>query len=314
MGISLKGLASFGKMKAKKYSPEIFLGIGLAAGVGAVVSAYNARPKIDYILEEARATKESIKEYVDDYGYSDNYTEKEHSKDLTIVGVRTGKEVIKTLAPTITFGVLSVACVLTSHNIMHKRELALTAAYEIVSKSFNIYRDNVVERFGEEIDKELRFGVKEQEVEEIVVDKNGNEKIKKGKAKVASPLDEHSTYARYFDAASCYWMDDPEYNLTFLTNQQRYANELLRQRAADSPDHIGRMFLNEVYQMLDIPYSKAGQRVGWKYDPNGVNCHDNVITFGMFNIKDEANRRFVNGYEDVILLDFNVDGDIWKDM
>lgn len=46
--------------------------------------------------------------------------------------------------------------------------------------------------------------------------------------------------------------------MMFLRRQQDYANEMLKAR--------GHLFLNEVYDLLDIPRSKAGQVVGWVYD------------------------------------------------
>ena len=67
--------------------------------------------------------------------------------------------------------------------------------------------------------------------------------------------------------------------------------------------------LNEVYDMLGIPRTKAGQIVGWIYvedHPNG----DNFVDFGIYDMNREKVRDFVNGYERTILLDFNVDGNI----
>ena len=87
----------------------------------------------------------------------------------------------------------------------------------------------------------------------------------------------------------------------FLKQQMNYANDVLKKR--------GYVFLNEVYEMLGIPKTKAGKIVGWIYDEKNP-IGDNFIDFGIYNENREKNRDFVNGYERVILLDFNVDGDI----
>ena len=111
---------------------------------------------------------------------------------------------------------------------------------------------------------------------------------------------EPSDYARMYDDGCNGWSKDPEKNLYFLRRQQDYANEILKAQ--------GYLFLNEVYDMLGLPRTKAGQCVGWIYDekhPNGDNCVD----FGMYNGNKKSND-FVNGYEKTILLDFNVDGNI----
>ena len=119
-----------------------------------------------------------------------------------------------------------------------------------------------------------------------------------------NPYD-YSDYARFFDVGNPNWEKDSEYNLMFLKRQQAYANDKLKAN--------GYLFLNEVYDMLGIPKSKAGQVVGWIYDPeNGSG--DNYVDFGIYNVNREAARDFVNGYERTILLDFNVDGNIWEKM
>ena len=87
----------------------------------------------------------------------------------------------------------------------------------------------------------------------------------------------------------------------YLRHQQNYANELLRSR--------GYVFLNDVYDMLGIRRTKAGQIVGWVYDEKNPNI-DNYIDFGIYNVHYEGARDFVNGFECSILLDFNVDGPI----
>lgn len=64
--------------------------------------------------------------------------------------------------------------------------------------------------------------------------------------------------------------------------------------------------MNEVYDVLGIPRTKAGQIVGWVYDENNI-ASDNFVDFGL---SEERCENFVNGYENTVLLDFNVDGNI----
>ena len=57
--------------------------------------------------------------------------------------------------------------------------------------------------------------------------------------------------------------------------------------------------------MLGITRTAAGMVVGWIYDEKHP-VGDNFVDFGIYDINNEANRRFVNGLERTILLDFNV--------
>lgn len=115
--------------------------------------------------------------------------------------------------------------------------------------------------------------------------------------KIVKPF---SSYARFFDSGCTGWQKDPECNLLFLKQQQNYANDILRTR--------GHLFLNEVYDMLGIPRTKAGQLVGWVYNGDRQPA-DNYVDFGIYD-NHVQNSDFVNGYANSIVLDFNVDGEI----
>lgn len=287
-------------LQFKKHSPEILMVAGVVGTVASTVLACKATRKVDVILEEKKKTIESIHTCLEDENIE--YTEDDCKKDLTITYAQTGVKLIKLYAPAVVLGTVSIACIVSGHRILKKRNVALAAAYAVVDKGFKDYRKRVVERFGEELDKELRYNLKAKEVEEIIIDENGNETVKKTIINTPENPSDVSEFARFYDDGNIAWSKDPEANLMFLRRQQDYANELLKSR--------GHLFLNEVYDMLGIPRSQAGQIVGWIYDEK--NAHgDNYVDFGIYNNK-ERNRRFVNGYERTILLDFNVDGNIYN--
>lgn len=286
--------------KMKKRSPEILIVAGVAGTVTSAVMACKATLKLDEVLAESKENLDKIHEYIETEGYSEKYTEKDGKKDLTVTYIQAGVKIAKLYAPSVVLGGLSIAAILTSNNILRKRNMALAAAYATVDKGFKEYRGRVIERFGEELDKELRYNIKAKEVEEVVKNEDGTESISKKTVQVADP-NEYSIYARFFDDGCTGWSKDPEFNLMFLKDQQRYANDLLKTR--------GHLFLNEVYDMLGIPRTKAGNVVGWLYDEKEP-LGDNFVDFGMYDIYNEKKRDFINGYERTILLDFNVDGDI----
>lgn len=290
--------------QAAKHSPEILAGIGVVGVVASTVLACKATMKINDVLEDAKDQLDKVKEVANDPAYAGQYNEEDAKKDTTIIYVQKGVEIVKIYLPAITVGAVSLGCLLASNNILRKRNAALGAAYATLDKSYKTYRNRVAERFGDEVEKEIRYGIKAEKVEKTVIDEDGNEVTVEEEVKVMDP-NLYSDYARFFDEASPYWQKDPEYNLMFLKAQQQYANDLLKSR--------GRLFLNEVYEMLGIDKSKAGQIVGWVYDPvNPVG--DNFVDFGIYDMSKERVRAFVNGYEPNILLDFNVDGNVWDAM
>ena len=289
------------KGKVEKHSPEILMGVGVVGVVATTVTACRATMKLNDILDECSETRDKIKSVQENPAYDDRYSDEDAQKDLTINYVQTGVKIAKLYAPSVALGVLSVGCLVGSHSVMQKRNAALSAAYLTVDKSFKEYKQRVIDRVGEEVEKEIRYGIKAEEVVETVTDEDGNETTVTETVKMMNP-NLYSDYARFFDEASPYWQKDPEYNLVFLKAQQQYANDLLRAK--------GRLFLNDVYDMLGIEKTKAGQIVGWVYDPENPNG-DNFVDFGIYDMSKERVRAFVNGYEATILLDFNVDGNIW---
>ena len=297
-------VASKAAIKAKKYSPEALVVVGVVGVVASAVMACKATTKAGEVVEELKENVDKIHE-ASELADKETYSEEDAQKDTTIVYTQAAVKFAKLYGPSIALGALSITCIVASHNILRKRNVALAAAYAGIDKSFKEYRGRVVERFGKELDRELRYNIKAKEVEATVVNEDGTETTKKTVTNVAD-ISGFSDYARFYDDGCKNWDKDAEMNLMFLKQQQNYANDILKSK--------GYLFLNDVYDMLGIPRTKAGQVVGWVYDEKNP-VGDNYVDFGIYDMNCEpataAKRRdFVNGYERTILLDFNVDGNI----
>lgn len=277
----------------KQKSPEILIGVGII-GIGvSTVMACKATLKSEDIFYD----KEDSLTYIrnkQDATTLEEYSVKEYQKDITMTYIRTGAELAKIYAPSVTIGVASIGCILGAHNVMKSRNVAMAAAYKVLDKGFKDYRQRVVDEFGSEKDEQIRYNMKKETVEYKETDAQGKEKTVKKKTMVANPNDV-SIYARFFDETATQWSKTPEYNLIFLKGQQQYMNDLLESR--------GHVFLNDVYDVLGIDRSKAGAVVGWVRGEG-----DDYIDFNLYN---ENNTDFINGHERSVLLDFNVSGVIY---
>ena len=286
----------------KKNSPEILLGAGIVGFVGTIVLACRATCRADEVLEFHRR---KIKDINDAKEIADSDPEGEMSYDIELYRqdkairyLKTTGSLAKLYAPTIAVGTLSLACILTSRNIMQKRYLGVVAAYNGVSAAFEEYRKRVRDEYGEGLDKHFRYGTTYDELP--VYDENGKktkekEQIEKTETEMVIPNDDS---CRFFDSSNPNWDKNPTFSMMWLRGQQNILNDILHTR--------GHVFLNEVYDALGFPHTPQGAVLGW-IDGEGDNC----IDFGLYDPNKENVRRFVNGVDNVIMLEFNHDGVIW---
>lgn len=308
--MEMKKIINKVKFNVVKHSPEILMGLGIAGVITSTVLACRSTLKVQEILDYKEENMNNIKEVLAE-GRED-YTEEDARKDKTIIMTTTAIRIMKLYIPSVIIGAGSIACLLESHNVMRNRNAGLAAALAATTESFKQYRERVTEKYGDEVDKEMRYGIKKEKKE-----KDG----KKTKEEIVVGCDEKelSGYARYFNENNINWSDDPQFNLMFLRQNQNWANDKLISQ--------GYLYLNDVYEALGFPKSKAGQVVGWVYDPNNNEHGDNYVDFGIYdlNVKGyrnemtndtiaEERQDFINGYKSSILLDFNVDGNIWETM
>lgn len=290
------------ELTIKKNSPEILLGAGIVGFVGTIVLACKATCKADEVLEFHRKKIKDIndaKEVADaDPEGEMAYDNEIYYQDKAIRYLKTTGNLAKLYGPTVAVGTLSLACILTSRNIMQKRYLGVVAAYNGVSAAFEEYRKRVRDEYGDTLDKHFRYGTTYEELP--VYDENGKktkekEQVEKTETGMVVPNDDS---CRFFDSSNPNWDKNPTFSMMFLRGQQNILNDILHTR--------GHVFLNEVYDALGFSHTPQGAVLGW-LDGEGDDC----IDFGLYDPNKESVRRFVNGVDNVIMLEFNHDGVIW---
>lgn len=304
-GTKVRRFVKINGLRIKKHSPEILVVAGVTGTVISTVMACVATTKLPEVLDDCADRKEELLHAFEE-GQEVGYTEQEYKKDSAKLAIRNGWEIAKLYLPAATMELASVSMIFASNSIHRKRTASLAAAYATLDSMFKEYRKNVCETFGDDIDHDMRYGIKHEKVDITEVDEKGKEHTRKQKVDVIDkdPNDptQISDYAKFYDESCRGWDKNAEYNLVTLKEIQSYCNNLLHAQ--------GYLFLNDVYKELGIKPTLAGQTIGWIEDPKDPFA--TYVDFGIFNTT-RANRRFVNGLEPVILLDFNVSGDIMND-
>lgn len=289
-------------LKGKKHAPEILVVTGAVLVVGSAVLACKKTLEAHDIIEDANKQLDNLNKSAS-VANEEDYTPKMARKDRMKVYSNTGIKLAKCYGPAIIGGGIGLGMMFGAHKILKDRNAALTIAYTNLLNSFNGYRNRVAQTIGEDNEAYIHSGAVKEDIN--IEDEEGNVQTVKNAMVVHDDGSEHSQYARLFDECNPNWNPRPEKNLTFLRQQQNFANDKLH---AD-----GFLFLNDVYRMLGFPRTSDGQIVGWIYDPNKNEEGDNYVDFGIYKelYKSQERRDFINAAEPCAWLDFNVDGVVY---
>lgn len=290
------------KTKAKKNSPEILIVAGIAGVIGASIMACRATLKLTDVMDDMEEQLEEIHEK------KENEEDKEPDKELSEAEVRKatamvyGKaaiRIVKLYAPSVGLGIISIGSIVTSNKILRKSNIELTAACVALHQGFKEYRGRVIERFGEEVDKQISLNIHDEEIEETVVNDKGKEKKIKKTIRVADPHTE-SPYVMYFTKSNPYWLNDPDQLRLFFNSIQNYLNDRL---SIGAP-----VVLNEAYESLGGKRTKAGMVCGWMPRKNASDNGDGYVEF---KIHEVCLPNEHGTWDMAYAIDFNVDGCIY---
>lgn len=299
---------SMSLLQVRKYAPEILTAGAILSGGASLALTIKQTITMEPCFEPMVSFKKKVEEY--DAAFNEAmelyekhkdepdcpqppeliYTQEMRHKDILITYAQTGVKLLKHYALPLAFAGLSGACILGLYKVWKMRYTAVVAAYTALQGLFEKYKETVKEQYGEEVEKmmtalSVNKATEKMEVQDGVTKKKVYRQV--------------SQYARFFDESSIFFKRSAGENLTFLGRQQALANQMLKMN--------GSLFLNEVYDMLGFPRTKAGSVVGWVHEIG----RDHEVDFGFWDLEDERKRAFINGWENAVLLDFNVDGVIY---
>lgn len=288
------------QLTVRKHSPEILMVAGVIGTVAGAVMACKETLELEDVLDECKQEKMELEEQ---YAMCEEYSEDALKKDQVKLTIKQVAKIVKLYAPSVIMEATSIGVIFASNDIMRKRNASMAAAYATLNSMYKRYRQNVIESYGEEVDKDMRFGVKHEKVTEI--DEDGNKvKVDARIVDLDNTALAISDYSRFFQAG-CKGFDasSGRYNLLYLKGIQAMFNNKL---IAD-----GYVMLNDVYRELGFDTIPEGWSIGWVYDEANP-IGDNYIDFGLYEARNK-NQRAVNDWEPVILMDFNVDGNLYED-
>ncbi|AWN03291.1 hypothetical protein PBI_CAMILLE_44 [Microbacterium phage Camille] len=267
-------------LELRKNAPAILTAVGVVSVVSAGVLAAKNTLKLEERIDEGKDRLDWTNDQIKEGDAPESARTKAYVRNVVEVG--------KLYIMPATLMVGGIACILSAQNILNKRNAALVSAYNGLAASYKAYRGRVAEELGEEKERDLYLGQRDEEY----TDENG----KKQKKKVLVD-GEHvgHPYRFVYGPDNDNWTGFHDENLFRLQVAQNMYNDLLKAK--------GHVFLRDVLNTLGIQDTPASAVTGWIYDPdNPEHTGDNFIEFNVRDFQSEY------GY---ILLDFNVDGEIW---
>lgn len=213
---------------AKKHSPEILTGLGIAGMVTTVIMAVKATPKALQKIEEAGEER-----------YKNDMENETFTPMTTVDKV---KVAWKCYVPAAVVGTVSIGCLVGASSVNVRRNAALATAYALSESTLKEYQEKVVEQIGEKKEREVRDAIAKDHVDKNSVENAPIIITEKGNTLCLDKLT-----GRYFKSD--------------MDTLKKAENELARQMRYDSY-----VSLNEFYDLIGLDHIDIGYDLGWNID------------------------------------------------
>ena len=315
-------------------SPQIKIGVGVVglvtAGVIACIKAFHLKENTKEEVEAIKRTDEdakkindakenpelvahTVEDLVDENKVSDDvveaYSKKDYAKDVIRTRVKYVTKLARTFAVPVLLGVASCLLIFSGSHSFAVRNLALSGEAAAATAALeNVYR-RIREKYGEEVENEIRYGLEYQKVKEKETGEDGKTAtVTKKIPVVKQDPTACSPYAFIFDEKFGEFVNDVDYCENILRGFQA--------SLADKLSHSKRRYvvLNDLYDLLGAPeemYNAGSMRVGWlrKDIPDGES--DNIVDLRIQRVFIEQQTETGTKLVARVMLNPNVEGDIY---
>lgn len=279
------------KLVLKAHGPTIMVAGGIVtAGVGTILACRQTL-KIEEVLAERADALETIKtgEELNLKSYSKEDAFQDRVRVYTGISIDLARIYVVPAA----LWIGGAGLILKGHHVSLKRNAALALAFTGLKKTFDLYRDRVVNEFGPTVDQAMLSGHK---IREIYDEKSKKSAVIRERDWEEAERDPYNRVFNQYTSAS--WQPDLGVNKMFLDHQRQYAQQIL--------DRRGYLYLSEVYEALGFPETDISRVVGWKAKRNPDGSRDfPTVDFGLDTPIDDG---WKYDRDKAVYLDFNCHG------
>ena len=218
-----------------KNQPALMLGVGIAGMVTTTVLAVRGHMKAKKEIDDVHDTADI---FIDKKGRS-------HIKKRYWI-----KKTWKCYVPAAVTGSLSIACLIGSYSINHRRNAALASSLAVSEAAMTEYQKHVVDTIGEEAEKGIR--------ERFQADQ-----IKKSGPPILQQSDENHEYIDGAHCVNCYESTTQQKFWASKEDIRRAVNNLNQDRLTGFG---GQVTLNDFYNEIGITATSVGDTIGWDID------------------------------------------------
>lgn len=263
---------------AKKRSPEILTGLGIAGMITTTVLAVKATPKALKLIEKEKSDQNQKL-------WNEAYEKgQENCKQITkLKPIDIVKVAWKLYVPAMLLGTASVACIIGANSVHASRHAALYSAYKLSETALTEYKDKVKELVPEKKVKEIKQKLAEDKIDKAI---KKEPKVKDSESKVIVSGEGDT------------WFVDPFTNLPFLSTTAKIDAAVNKVNLLLMNDMFAS--LSDLYDSLGLETTANSDGIGWCIDDGLIETDysEAVVRNGRAYIVMDFLKRPEWGYDD----------------